>query len=169
MHEKDLTGAQRELADALKHLRPATVGLDPGAMMFRAGQASATRRLRAWQAAATVLVACLAAAVALRPDPVVETRIVHVPADTPAATLTEAVAVDPLPPAAPIRLPFIRTDADSPLGMRQRVLTEGMDALPTPPPPAPPTTIAWETLLGRPAPPLGLLGLWTIPTTRGEL
>ena len=100
--------------------------------MFRAGQISAARRLRAWPlatAALAILAVSLGAVLALRPAPQPTERIVYVP-----PKVTERI-VYVAPPARSSRVSAAqwRTGVDY-IKLRQKVLSEGLDALPAPEP-----------------------------------
>jgi hypothetical protein len=132
-HEEGLTGGQRELEQALAHLRPARGGLSRDRMLFRAGLAHGRRRGRQWNVAlaATVLVAAGAAVLAASRAP--QTQIVErvVYRDAPREDLSPRPAVPPLAVARPWTL----GNASGASGaeyfrLREMVLEKGLDALP---------------------------------------
>jgi len=173
MHENErLTPGQRELAEALGALQPADVGLDRGAMMFRAGAVRARRRVRLWQATAIVLAACTLASLTVRPDPVtvVEVRALpDPPAETPLVTPAKPAraAVEPPPTATGLFRPM----EGGYLALRNDVLARGLDALPTPPALANAVPLTLRSLLGdpKPRPRPGLWNLLNLKPTGDEL
>ena len=58
-HEDNLNPADREFEDALRSLSPKTARIDPVAAAFCAGERSARRTTRRWQAVAAVMVLAL--------------------------------------------------------------------------------------------------------------
>ena len=111
----ELNPAERELESALRSLRPAPAsGVDAIAAAVAAGAASRRPSIYAWRAAAAVLVVALGAAVTL-----------------PSRSATS-------PPAVVAEAPAVRLLATEPRGagayvrLRQRVLDQGLDALPIP-------------------------------------
>jgi hypothetical protein len=104
-NDAGLTPAERELAVALRGLRPAAPrGIDRGAMLYEAGRAAAARSLFRWRMAATAagILAVAAAGVmfAGRLDhPQIVRELVYV--DRPATTPTPPLRLASTPTAAP--------------------------------------------------------------------
>jgi hypothetical protein len=127
-NEKSLSELERSLAE----LTPSAAGLDRDRLMYAAGKAAATPRLRyAWPAASgalTALAASLALVLIMRPAP--EIRIVHVPVQVvPAVPEPEDIDAPPAAvpePARPIS-PF------SYWRLQESAVQHGLDAPPDPP------------------------------------
>jgi hypothetical protein len=120
--EPRLTPAEREFELALAKLRPAPPGIDPAELAWRAAQRRASRSLWAWRGLAGALAAGLLIAVMLRPAPQVIERVTVVERDRPRHVETPR--------------PVSHLGGSSYLLLREKVLSEGIDALavPTPPP-----------------------------------
>jgi hypothetical protein len=124
-HERELT----ELEAALRRLRPVAAGVDRDELMFNAGRATAGRRAGVY-ASATVMVAALAAFIgagtawwASRSWP---RAVVQVTVEKPVLRIVE---LSPLLPSA--REAEAWTGGGDYLKLRDRVLAEGVGALPT--------------------------------------
>ena len=89
-HEPELSGAERELEEALASLAPTAPAGNPGDLLFRAGFEAGRRRTRPWRWTSGVLAAALALSLFLRPAPQIQERVVLVqeqrsqPRQTPA-------------------------------------------------------------------------------------
>jgi hypothetical protein len=122
-NERDMT----EFENALRSLRPEGGAIDRDELMFRAGRAAGHRQGNHWRLAAgvfAVLTVTLGAALLVRPAAEVQERVRYVEHSAPTR-----VPVRPGPEAEPER----RTGSGRPLvyyDLRERVLTEGVDALP---------------------------------------
>ncbi|MFC1783385.1 hypothetical protein ACFL02_07340 [Planctomycetota bacterium] len=133
-NEKELTRPQQELENALQSLRPAPMNIERDRLMFRAGQTSGRRRNLIWPAIAAVLAMMLGASLVYhQPTPPLEPkviqRVVYVPVEKPTPTITPAAgAAIELTSADTQRW---RRQADY-FKLRDKVLDEGMDALPEP-------------------------------------
>jgi len=117
--ENDLTPADRELEGALRGLRLGAAGIDPLAVAFAAGAASARRSLFMWRSAAAVLVVALGVSLVARTtQPTVRDTIVvqHQPQTTSPNTY----------------LTMETRNVPSPWRLRDRVLDQGLDALVVP-------------------------------------
>jgi hypothetical protein len=155
------------LARALAAAAPHPGRLDRDALIFAAGRAAGARRARGWRystAAMALLSAGLAAALTLRTPAVVEVeRVVVVPAAPPAVAERP-----PAPPEKTAPLPAVSPPAAElaeGLRLRQRVLREGVAALPAIPP-------SWYAPPERPlsesdVPELGTLHRFAAPITPG--
>lgn len=128
MHGTHDDGELKGLERSLAGLRPAPAGIDRDELMFRAGQAAATGRASVAPAVA-VLVALLAAFAGAGTmwlaRPAASERIVRVTVEKP---VLRVVQLSPMMPAGE-RLERSVARADY-LELRDRVLAEGMDALP---------------------------------------
>ncbi len=131
--ERYLTSAESELESALRGLRPAGASIERDQFMFRAGQASATRRGRLWQGATAALAIALAASFLVRPSPKEVERIVYVPQQPPSSTDRRPANVEPFNSRGSLT-PF----DGSYLRLRNAVLAHGLDALSAFGPPAGP-------------------------------
>ncbi|MBN1846938.1 MAG: hypothetical protein JW810_14725 [Sedimentisphaerales bacterium] len=127
--ENGLTPAQRELEAALGGLQPAAMQIERDRFLYQAGRASATRRNRAWPVLTAALSVMLGLSLLHRGEPEIQTvpveRIVYVqsPGHAPAAVFPAAgwtPAADP---------DLLQAQAYY-VQLRDRVLTEGLDALP---------------------------------------
>jgi hypothetical protein len=128
MHDTDNERELTELEEALRRLRPAPAGTDRDELMFRAGQAAAGRRswLRLSATGLVAVLAALAGAEAMRlARPVSPERIAPIAAQEPVLRLVE---LSPLPAfgSEPTRA---GASADY-VELRDRILAEGLDALP---------------------------------------
>ncbi len=128
--EPRLNPAQREIEAALGALAPAAPAIDRDELMYRAGRASAPRRARLPWALTLLLAVGLTVALAVRPEPRIVERVVHVPAAPPAAP-AEPVR-HPQAPAPAIAMPLAVAMPLSPnsyVRLRTEVLRGGLDAL----------------------------------------
>jgi len=177
-----MTGGNEEFVRQLRRLEPAGHAIDRDALMFRAGQRSAGRRLRLWQSLTGTMVLVAAGLGLLSP--------VHYPPGSGRARLLPSrlpLGLDPArqeprptgfmatAPGPTHRQPAGRlAGQDQPpdggyLELRRRVTLDGLDALPlpgwAPPPPAAVQTIAdWLRLPDgsiSPSDPLELSGTVT--------
>jgi hypothetical protein len=147
-----LNGFTRGLAD----LAPDPGGLDRDRLLFRAGGALLTRRLRRWQAVAGLLavaVLSLGAALVFRPTRTVEQVVyVSVPLFLPIPPEEPGTAETPsFSPGRAEPGPLLRAEPNG-FRLRQQVLLFGVEALPAPHPwsgPAP-AAVPLEKLLGIP-------------------
>jgi hypothetical protein len=121
------------LEQRLRGLTPRPPAIDRDELMFAAGRAAAGRSLSVWRgvaAASLCLALGLGAFAGLRPGSQVVERIVYVPA--PVEQPTARPTPDETPTAAPA--PAMGRLADAAWSLQRRVLAEGIDALPPPPP-----------------------------------
>jgi len=130
--ENQLTPAERELELHLAALQPARHGIKPETVFFRAGQETALRQLRCWQAASTLLLLTLVGFWWLTPpSPSVSGPLQVVvqdhraPAPQPAAD--EARSFRPDPPV-PLHAPGTREY----LRLRTAIIIKGLEVLPSP-------------------------------------
>jgi hypothetical protein len=162
-----LTAAERELARALRGLRPAAPrGIDRDAMLFEAGRAAASRSLFRWRmtaAAAGVLAAAAGVMFAGRlGEPKVVREVVYVdrpasaPASQPRRVQPDVVTVAS---STPIARPLLLAGSGEPSGLllRDRALRWGVSAAlsasadrASSPRPSRPSTIDVNQLLGQP-------------------
>jgi hypothetical protein len=150
-HDAELAALQA----ALTRFAPAPDGINLARLLFRAGQASASRRGWAWPCAtvaALVLAAVLGGVLVLRPGPLPVERTVFVQVERPAPPAESPAARQPAgsgaeaTPAGGDRPP----EGDY-LTLRRQVLAHGVDALPAParwPSARQPSNL--DTLLGLP-------------------
>ena len=75
-----LTGAEREVMDALRSLEPAAPSFSVDTIVHHSALRVSTRRLWQWRAIAACLLVALGAALWHRPEPVVIERVVYEPA-----------------------------------------------------------------------------------------
>jgi hypothetical protein len=162
-----LTAAERELAGALRGLRPAAPReIDRDAMLFEAGRAAASRSLFRWRmtaAAAGVLAAAAGVMFAGRlGEPKVVREVVYVdrpasaPASQPRRVQPDVVTVAS---STPIARPLLLAGSGEPSGLllRDRALRWGVSAAlsasadrASSPRPSRPSTIDVNQLLGQP-------------------
>jgi hypothetical protein len=123
----------------LRGLTPRPAAIDRDQLMFASGRAAAGRSLTVWRCA-TAASLCLAlglgtfAGLQQANERIVE-QIVYLPAPTPAAPREPAPFEETAPPSTSPSSPAPSTQlADAAWSLRRRVLTEGVDALPPPPP-----------------------------------
>jgi hypothetical protein len=132
-NEKKLTRPQQELENALQSLQPAPVNIERDRLMYLTGQMAARRRQLFWPAIAALLAVALTAALVYRqpaPGPQTIDRVVYVQVEKPAPALTAAAgAAIELTPADSEQW---RRQADY-FKLRDKILDEGVDALPEPP------------------------------------
>lgn len=124
-NEEELRDVERSLA----RLRPAAAGIDRDELMFRAGQAAATGRagLAPGVAVLVALVASLAGAgTTWLARPAAPERIVQVTVEKPVLRVVELAPI--MPAGERPERSVARADY---LELRDRVLAEGMDALPS--------------------------------------
>lgn len=132
--EEALTSSERETERALRALRPAASGVDPLAVAFAAGAASARRSLWVWRTAAAVLCAALGVSILVRSMQLgrddsapAGTLIVRETVDPSATTTTTTTTTTTM--VAYVAEP--RTTGAY-LRLRDQVLTHGFDALAEP-------------------------------------
>jgi len=128
MHGTHDDGELKGLERSLAGLRPAPAGIDRDELMFRAGQAAATGRASVAPALAVLaaLVAALAGAGTMwLARPAGSERIVRVTVEKPVLRVVE---LSPMMPAGQSRERSV-AGADY-LELRNRLLVQGMDALP---------------------------------------
>lgn len=113
-HEDNLNPADREFADALRSLSPTKAQVDPIAAAFRAGERSARRTTRVWQALAAVMVLAL-----------VGSRLVPT---FDRATTSPHFVIQLQSPASATVVPAV--DAHSVLAMQEAIRDRGLSALP---------------------------------------
>ena len=77
-HEPELSGAERELEEALGSLKPAACISNTGELLYRAGFEAGRKRTRPWHIVSGALAAALALSLFLRPAPQIQERIVLV-------------------------------------------------------------------------------------------
>ena len=119
-NEERLTPAQQELESALSQIRPRQDVLNHELFLFNAGRASVGTK-RPWQILSGGLTLLLACSMLIRFDVAVPQR------DLPPAQLTAVPRTMPTDsPRASASL-----DASAYLGLRQRVVRRGLDALPS--------------------------------------
>lgn len=136
-----LTPAERELADALRGLRPAAHAIDRDRLLFEAGQAEARRSVFRWRvaaAAATVLAGAAGVMFASRLEspaaPQVVREVVYVdrttPASNPARRTPEAAPPPDVLPAVARPLLLLASPPGEPDGLllRERALRWGVSA-----------------------------------------
>ncbi len=123
MQQERLTPAEEELEAALRSLRPAAAAIERDRLMFQAGRATVRRSGRAWLGAVAVLAAALGASLLHRPQPRIVERIVRV--QTPATPTVAGAAF-----ASAGQTDW--TGQGRYLRLRERLLAEGLDALPAP-------------------------------------
>lgn len=128
--ENSLDGGTEELARQLQRLRPAGHSIDRDTLMFRAGQRSARRRLRAWQSVAALMIVAMAGLVWLNPGPrpappasVLASGTAPSSSASQPARGSDGVAANGAMPDGPSR----RHDY---LRLRTHVTLDGLDALP---------------------------------------
>lgn len=92
-HERELSGAERELEEALASLTPSPVVNEAGEILFRAGFEAGRRRVRGLSCLSGALAAALALSLFLRPGPQIQERVVLVH-EQPAPRLRQAAAPD---------------------------------------------------------------------------
>jgi hypothetical protein len=133
-----LTSAERELADALRGLRPAGHAIDRDRMLFEAGHAAARRAVFRWRitaVAATILAGAAGVMFASRLEspaaPQVMRELVYVDrttlASNPARTPEATPPPDVLPVARPLLLASPPGEPDG-LLLRERALRWGVSA-----------------------------------------
>lgn len=146
MHsEERLTPAQQELEAALRQLQPAQPSLDRDQLMYRMGRAAGQRQVRRWQGATTLASIVLAALILVPPHHTVPqpSPIPQFAAGTeqvepePALETVDDAVLLPAPALPPVTDRLVsatrpRFVAYSYMALRQRVLIEGIDALPDP-------------------------------------
>jgi hypothetical protein len=121
----------------LRGLTPRPAAIDRDQLMFASGRAAANRSLTVWRCA-TAASLCLAlglgtfAGLQQGNERIVE-QIVYLPAPGPAAPREPAPFEAAPPSTAPSSTPSTQL-ADAAWSLRRRVLAEGVDALPPPPP-----------------------------------
>jgi hypothetical protein len=130
------------LEAALASLTPAPGRIDRDRLLFRAGQASVTRRRWLWPAS-TGLMASAAATLCFlllaRPDPAPVERVVFVRVEPPEAPAPKTASS---PPASRETAPSLAAEDTagatqvSYFRLQDQVLRWGLDALPSPPPAA---------------------------------
>ena len=121
MHKQErLTPAQQELESVLSQIRPRQDVLNHELFLFNAGRASVGTK-RPWQIVSGMLTLLLAYSVLIRFDVDVPQR------DLPPAHLTAVQKT--LPPDLPRASASL--EASAYLGLRQRVVRRGLDALPS--------------------------------------
>lgn len=132
-----LTPAEREVEEAWGRLKPADVSIDRDRLLFRAGQRSVGVSLWMWRGMATVLVAGLGLSLVFQPEAQLVERIVQVPVQR--VIQVPVVREERQPRQGPILATGagVRTEARdlheySYIRLRQRLLEEGLDALPMP-------------------------------------
>lgn len=111
---------------ALSRLRPAGIALTRDSLMFRAGQAAARRPTRVWQAASATLGAALTLSLFLRPAAPPAREVYVQTVQHPTAPVPSQPESDKPRPAAdrPTGLAY--------LSLRDKVLANGVDAIPSP-------------------------------------
>ena len=129
-NENGLTPAQKELESTLAGLTPGAVDIPRDRLMFRAGQASARRRTILWAPLSVALAVMLTTSLLIRPTPppaeYIE-RIVYVPVEMSDSWDGALARAEPIHPARPQSHSII-----SYLNLRDKVLTDGVEALPKP-------------------------------------
>lgn len=132
--DQEMNSDLRAFEACLSALTP--TGADRDALMFAAGRASAIRSRRRWQLA-TAAAACLAAGAALsgmvhpRPQTRVVDRIVYVQRDSASPVAALPSAAWPDDPSAERSVEQGRASQFSYFRIRQRVLEQGLSALPS--------------------------------------
>ena len=128
-NENGLTPAEMELETALGGLQPVAVAIERDRLMYRAGQSSARRRNLAWPILSVALALLLGASLLHQPEPQPQTveveTLVYVPVPAPStqpAIHMSAQTVRPDPYQLQAQANYVR--------LRDKVLTEGLDALP---------------------------------------
>jgi hypothetical protein len=136
--EQPLDPEVNALANALAHLQPRPAMLDRDALLFRAGQASASRGWK-WPLAAfaSLLIAVgLGVTLLVRPQPIVSERIVYI--QVPVAAVETTTEPKPEPPT-PVVVEWTLHEAETPLPLsnyqrlEEHLLRWGFDGLPTAP------------------------------------
>lgn len=123
--EMNINPADRELESALRGLKPVASAVDPIGCAFDAGRASMRRQNRTWQGACAALLVCVGALATLRTG------------QAPQQPSDPGVYAAATPTASP----------DSYLLVRNRVLQDGLGALPSLPagnPVTPPRAGGWD-------------------------
>ncbi|MBN2506363.1 MAG: hypothetical protein JXQ71_06685 [Verrucomicrobia bacterium] len=128
--KNELTPAELELELHLAGLQPAQHGIKPEIVFFRAGQKSALRRLRRWQAASSLMVLATLGLWAWHPSPK------HV-SESPEMVFQDHRHRAPQPAVGVARaLPserwVRRSGTREYLRLRTEVLTRGLEVLPSP-------------------------------------
>jgi hypothetical protein len=129
-NENGLTPAQKELESTLAGLSPSSVDIPRDRLMFRAGQASARRRTILRLPLSIALAVMLTASLLFRPTPPPVERIEHIVyvpvemSDSWDGALACAEAIHPARPQSRSTISY--------LNLRDKVLTDGVEALPKP-------------------------------------
>ena len=133
MHDDTrLTPAERELESALAQLRPAGHAIDRDQLMFTAGIRATRRSYRRWQASTGVMTVLLAASWLVRlPTPGPE-QVAAVPTPDVHGVMSPAM---PAMPLVPEKMVSASSENWLPVPgyvhLRNRVMVEGADALPS--------------------------------------
>ena len=128
-NENGLTPAEMELEAALGSLQPVTVAIERDRLMYRAGQSSARRRNLAWPILSVALALMLGVSLLHQPEPQTQTveveKLVYV---TKPATPTQSALHVATQGGQPD--PYQLEAQANYVKLRDKVLTEGLDALP---------------------------------------
>ena len=149
MSNRECNRGLEKLELALRSLRPVPSRVDRDGLLFRAGQRSARRGRGFWRAAAigmAAMAATLGTTLLVRPEEPPIERIVYVEAERPVREGLVRLAAG----RSPERDRLLGAAADY-AELRQKVLSEGLQALPIPKPSrAGPYPDAVDELLGEP-------------------
>ncbi len=128
-NENGLTPAEIELEAALGGLQPVTVAIERDRLMYRAGQSSARRRNLAWPILSIALALMLGVSLMHQPETKTKTvkveKLVYIPQPAPSTQPTTRMAThtgQPDPYQIQAQANYVK--------LRDKVLTEGLDALP---------------------------------------
>lgn len=128
-NENGLTPAEMELEAALEGLQPVAVAIERDRLMYRAGQSSARRRNLAWPILSVALALMLGVSLLNQPEPQTQTveveKLVYITQPAPPTQSAIHVATQGGQPDAY----QLRAQANY-VRLRDKVLTEGLDALP---------------------------------------
>ena len=128
-NETEFTPAEMELEAALGGLQPVAVAIERDRLMYRAGQSSARRRNLAWPILSIALALMLGVSLLHQPEPQMQTveveKLVYITKPTPATQSALHVATQTVRPD-----PYQLQAQANYVKLRDKVLTEGLDALP---------------------------------------
>ncbi len=128
-NENGLTPADMELESALGSLQPTAVAIEQDRMMYRAGQTSARRRNLAWPILSLALALMLGVSLLHQPGTQMQTveveKLVYIPKPASSIQLTFPRATQTGQPD-----PYQLQSQANYVKLRDKVLSEGMDALP---------------------------------------
>jgi len=128
-NENGLTPAEMELEAALGGLQPVAVAIERDRLMYRAGQSSARRRNLAWPILSVALALMLGVSMLQQPEPQTQTveveKLVYVTKPAPPTQSAIYVATQGGQPD-----PYQLEAQANYVKLRDKVLTEGLDALP---------------------------------------